>query len=119
MNVTPWIRRIMTAPIRVARLRSSRIFGMAIGLLIMLTPLSAQTGAPAGDRESAQVVAMTTSAAVDVAQEGLPLDMLAQRSQRAYRHVFLAFGIAWLLILLYALILDKRLGELERRINRD
>jgi CcmD family protein len=36
----------------------------------------------------------------------------------AYRHVFLAFGIAWALILGYALMLNRRIAAAERDLRR-
>lgn len=103
-----WVRR----PFRGA-------LAMAVGAALLMSPFPAHADRMPGGAGSAETVAMATVSAVDVIQEGVPVDLLAQRSERAYRHVFLAFGVAWLLVLAYALVLGRRLGELERRISHE
>lgn len=36
----------------------------------------------------------------------------------AYRHVFLAFALAWILMLVYAVWIRRGMGEMEREIER-
>ena len=43
---------------------------------------------------------------------------VAPRSGRAYGHVFLAFGIAWALMLGFVLVLGRRFTAVERDLSR-
>ena len=73
---------------------------LALAGLGVVEPLAAQEAAGAG------VVAQ--------ASDPLPVPSF----QRAYLHVFLAFGIAWALLLGYVVLLNRRLGEAERDLER-
>lgn len=52
------------------------------------------------------------------ADAAFPVRDTAPRLQRAYLHVFLAFGIAWVLIFGYAVTLGKRFNRLEQDLER-
>lgn len=53
-----------------------------------------------------------------IAQEGaLPSSGLAGQSLRPYRFVFLAYAIAWLLVLGWVVSVARRAGSLSRRLR--
>ena len=96
-------------PIRFFRL----VAAIAASLALAATPAtraSAQDAAPA----PATVAATTQPGA-----SALPGEQAAAppRTLRAYWHVFVAFALAWLFILGYALSLGRRFRNLERDVD--
>lgn len=87
----------------------------AVLALLLATPAVgvAQTPetAPPAVVESAETADQDATAA-------FPVRDTAPRLQRAYLHVFLAFGVAWLLILAYAMTLGSRFSRLEKDLER-
>ena len=49
--------------------------------------------------------------------QGTAPPLSSQTLGRAYWHVFLAYAIAWLLVLLWVVAMSKRLGQIEDRIG--
>lgn len=97
-----------------ARLRSWAWVALAaLCLAAGVAPAMAQEGPPAAADSTVQP-ADPPAAAVGGASDPLP----APRTDRAYTHVFLAFGIAWLLILGYVLALNRRIATAERDMAR-
>ena len=51
-------------------------------------------------------------------QAGLPESQgLASQSLRGYTHMFIAYGIAWAMILGWAISIARRLGRLEKALK--
>lgn len=58
------------------------------------------------------------TATAEPAASGLPERVGPPRTLRAYRNVFVAFAIAWLLLFGYALTLGRRFAAVERELQR-
>lgn len=71
-------------------------------------------GTESGAAAPALVVAQEADLEAAPASDPLPAPQL----ERAYWHVFLAFGIAWALILGYAVLLNRRVATAERDLAR-
>lgn len=88
-----------------------------IALLVFLLALpmtgAGQSTAPTPAPPSAEIVQ-----AQEQQEMAFPVRDTAPRLQRAYLHVFLAFGIAWVLLLIYAVSLGNRFKRLERDLER-
>jgi CcmD family protein len=69
-----------------------------------------QTGAPA----EAPAAAPAASAP---ASSGLPTEQAPPRTLRAYKHVWIAFTIAWLLLFGYVISVGRRFARLEREVE--
>jgi hypothetical protein len=53
-----------------------------------------------------------------VGQEALPGSGLAGQSLRPYRFVFIAYALAWALVLGWVVAVARRLGRLERHLEK-
>jgi CcmD family protein len=53
-----------------------------------------------------------------VAQESLPASGLSGQSLRPYRFVFIAYALAWALVLGWVVAVARRLGRLERQLEK-
>ena len=52
------------------------------------------------------------------AQTGLPdPDALAGQSLRGYTHMFLAYGIAWILVLGWIISVGRRMGRVQKNLD--
>ena len=89
----------------------SLLLGMV--LLVPGRTLAAQEAEP-----PTEIVAPGVQEQVDGEAAGFPVRDTAPRLQRAYLHVFLAFGIAWLMILGYGVTLGRRFNRLEEDLER-
>lgn len=79
---------------------------LLLGAMLAAQPLAGQDVPSAVSNDTVQTAAAAPAA--------LP----APGTQRAYWHVFLAFGIAWALLLGYVVLLNRRLAEAERDLAR-
>ena len=61
---------------------------------------------------------VTIAAAQEAAAQPAPA-ALDPSTRRAYRHVFIAFGVAWALMLGYVIMLDRRYAVVERALERE
>lgn len=89
---------------------------LVAGLLGALPPAVAQE--PASSEPRAAVAAPAAPQEGGEVPTGASDPLPAPRLERAYWHVFLAFGIAWALILGYAVLLNRRVGTAERDLAR-
>lgn len=87
-------------------------------LLIGAAPTT-QATAPLVTVAVAQETATPDAAAQEpITSSGLPVRDSAPRTLRAYWHVFIAFGITWLLLFGYAVSVGRRFGRLEQELGR-
>jgi len=93
---------------RLHRLAAVIVAAFALSLTPSTAPASAQGAPPA-----------TAAAAQPAGSGALPGDQLSAppRTLRAYWHVFIAFTLAWLFLLGYALSLGRRFAKLEREVD--
>lgn len=52
-----------------------------------------------------------------LAQEGMPGGVATGQSLRAYRFVFIAYALAWILVFGWVVSVGRRLARLERRLE--
>lgn len=84
--------------------------------LAMLLAVCGGGAAVASAQETGAVPAPTTLA---FAQDEAAISVLPPpATQRAYRHVFIAFGVTWALILGYGVLLSRRVNAAERDVER-
>lgn len=79
---------------------------------------SALAGAPAayGQDDGAVAAQSVEAEAAPAVTSSDPLP--APDFARAYRHVFLAFAFAWVLIFLYAVLIDRRIAQAGEELER-
>jgi CcmD family protein len=99
----------------------SRVFTLLCVLTVLaVLPLPAQIQ----DAEAPPVTESIPTTTVDPQPEaqavssGLPERAPQARTMRAYWHVFIAFGVTWLLLFGYALTVGRRFGRLEEEVHR-
>ncbi|MFL5537493.1 MAG: CcmD family protein [Longimicrobiaceae bacterium] len=89
-------------------MRLSRLAAaVAAALTLAVTPAG-----PIAAQSAAPPAAVTQSAPLPSTQAPAP-----PRTLRAYWHVFIAFGLAWLFLFGYALSLGRRFRNLEREVE--
>jgi CcmD family protein len=90
---------------------------LGLAALALLLPSSAR-----GQEARGAAVEATADPATDgsAAQAAPPPGefFVAPRSGRAYSHVFLAFGIAWALMLGFVVVLGRRFAAVERDLSQ-
>ena len=95
------------------------LLGLVALALLLPTPARGQE---AGGGNGGAAVEATADPAADgsVAQAAPPAGelLVAPRSGRAYSHVFLAFGIAWVLVLGFVVVLGRRFAAVERDLSQ-
>lgn len=114
MKAMVLIRYLVTLG-RPAVAQGRAILGVAMlfAMTASFTPAPAQEPvAPAGE----PVEEASATAPDDPATVSDPLP--APNFTRAYWHVFLAFGIAWALVLGYVVLLNRRMADAERDLGR-
>jgi CcmD family protein len=62
-------------------------------------------------------VLLLTVAALMPVEVWAQTDLAAQRLGRGFWHVFIAYAIAWLLILVWMVTILRRLARVERKLN--
>ena len=67
---------------------------------------------------AAALLSISAPAAAQDASSGLPTVSAQPRTLRAYTHVFVAFGVAWVLLFGYTVSIARRFGKLEEELNR-
>jgi CcmD family protein len=100
-------------------------------ILFAFAPSPAPAQAPAQDPASPDQLVLVQAPSAATAQTGVPDPSLAAqagsglpqpnteaRTMRAYWHVFIAFGVVWLLLFGYALTVGRRFGKLEEEVRR-
>ena len=95
------------------------LVGLAALTVLLASPARGQeSGGPGGDApvEASADPTAERSPAQPAAPAGEPF--VAPRSGRAYNHVFLAFGIAWALMLGFIVVLGRRFAAVERDLLR-
>jgi CcmD family protein len=90
-----------------------RISRLAAAVAAALT-LAIAPPVPASAQAPAPPAAVTQSAASPLPAAQAPAP---PRTLRAYWHVFIAFGLAWLFLFGYALSLGRRFRNLEREVE--
>ena len=103
------------------RLYSSRLtltFALAIGLAFAAAPVRAQDSTAASP-STAATASPSTAAPVTAAptSSGLPTEPAPPRTLRAYKHVWIAFTLAWLLLFGYVVSVGRRFGKVERELE--
>ena len=95
------------------------LLGLAALLLLLPTAARGQEtgGADGGAAVEATAQPAAEHSAVPPAAPAGEL-LVAPRSGRAYNHVFLAFGIAWALMLGFVVMLGRRFAAVERDLSR-
>jgi len=89
---------------------------LAISLFLMaLLALGGSAVSPA----KGMLAAVTSAAAQESAAVAPAPAQLDPSTRRAYRHVFIAFGVAWGLMLGYVYMLDRRYALVERARERE
>ena len=92
-----------------------RSFLRALALsVVLLGGTAVAGGGQDGAVEPAAGSVESVEAAAPVASDPLP----APSFTRAYWHLFLAFAFAWLLILAYAVFIDRRVSEAMHEVER-
>jgi hypothetical protein len=102
---------------------SAVMLGVWRRVRLRLTPLLVLmllcAGAPAAAEAQERGAADRSPPEVIAPQTGAELSPLPPpATDRAYRHVFLAFGVAWALILVYGVVLARRVAAAERDVSR-
>lgn len=99
--------------------RPWRVWAVAIVVLLVLSPLplaSLVSSAPGGAAHAlAAAAAVVPGISTVQAQGGSPL--ASQTLGRGYWHVFIAYAVAWLLVLGWAISIARRLSKVEREIE--
>jgi CcmD family protein len=67
---------------------------------------------------AAMLLAFSAPVSAQDAATGLPGVAAQPRTLRAYTHVFVAFGVAWVLLFGYTVSVGRRFGKLEEELNR-
>ena len=83
-------------------------------VVVLLGGAGAASEAQQGAAVPADGSAGTVEATASVSSDPLP----APSFTRAYVHLFLAFGFAWVLILAYAVFIDRRVAEAMNEVER-
>ncbi len=100
-------------------MRSILLLTMIVVASAFASPAAASTGASAASLSvRAGQAAPSTTEPPGVQASGPPVQSAPARSMRAYWHVFIAFGITWVLIFGFALSIGRRFGRLEVEIQR-
>jgi hypothetical protein len=116
-----WVALAAEGSTRGTYARCAMRFLLGLAALVLLLPAPVRAQESGGIDGPAPVEAMADPAAdrSDV-QPTAPAGELfvAPRSGRAYSHVFLAFGIAWALMLGFVVVLGRRFAAVERDLAR-
>ena len=91
------------------------LLGLAALALLLPTPARGQEAG--GVNGGAAVEATADGSDAQAAPPAGEL-LVAPRSGRAYSHVFLAFGIAWALMLGFVVVLGRRFAAVERDLSQ-
>jgi len=94
-------------------MRSTRFHRLAAAVAAILT-LAATLAGPASAQAAAPPAAVTQPSASALPGVQAPAP---PRTLRAYWHVFIAFGLAWLFLFGYAVSLGRRFRSLEREVE--
>lgn len=96
-----------------------RVWAVGIVVLLVLSPLPLASLVSSAPGEAAHALAAAEAAVPGVstaqAQGGSPL--ASQTLGRGYWHVFIAYAVAWLLVLGWAISIARRLSKVEREIE--
>ena len=67
---------------------------------------------------AAALLSISTPTLAQDTSTGLPGVASQPRTLRAYTHVFVAFGVAWVLLFGYTVYVGRKFGQLEEELKR-
>src|SRR4051812_17300902 len=98
---------------RTHRSRLALAVALVIGLSIAASPACAQDSAAAAQISAPATTPAAATAAPSPTSNGLPTEPAPPRTLRAYKHVWIAFTLAWLLLFGYVVSVGRRFSKVE------
>ena len=102
---------------RIHRSRLALALAVAIGLSFGGTPAHAQDSAAVAPQAAAPAPTSAATTASSPASSGLPTEPAPPRTLRAYKHVWIAFTLAWVLLFGYVVSVGRRFSKVEREVE--